>query len=86
MPGYEVIKQDVRRETARGSRGDRRDDEAISKLSEGQTVETPDGWTGFIAEKIPEAGEVYVESWERGGTYKASRVTPTTGTDVTGGL
>lgn len=62
-----------------------RDMEAVQRLKEGQNVKTPDGWTGFISEKVPSKGKVYVESWNHGGYYAASRVTPDD-TSLTGEL
>lgn len=55
---------------------DSRDERAWRELEEGWSVETPDGWIGFIAEKDPDGRSVYVENWDRAGTYRASQVEP----------
>lgn len=61
----------------RGKRNERaRDEAAYAELEIGQNVKTPDGWVGFVSEKYPDDGEVYVEAWDQGGTYRASRVEP----------
>lgn len=57
---------------------------AYRRLEEGDQVETPDGWVGFISEKDPDGMHVWVESWERQGKYRASEVTESG--SVTGGL
>jgi hypothetical protein len=49
---------------------------ALERLELGQTVETPDGWSGFVAEKHPERGTAYVETWDTGGTYQARLLEP----------
>lgn len=65
----------------------RRDDEAMKRLRREQKVRTPDGWIGFVVEKYPDMGKVAVDSWDRGGTYHASRLTVVgDDVDVTGGL
>jgi hypothetical protein len=66
---FEKLARQSARETAH-----ERAEAAWSRLERGDSVRTPDGWTGFISEKDPNGFEVYVENWERAGTYMAHRV------------
>lgn len=62
----------------RKKRQHERDVGAMDRLSTDPPtkVRTPDGWVGMVVEKYPDSGEAYVENWENGGTYRASRLEP----------
>lgn len=63
-----------------------RDEAAYQRLEVGQTVRTPQGWTGGVAEKLPDGRRVYVETWDKGADYRASRVEPVDEPGGTGGV